>query len=155
MPKISCPPALNRLHLFEALERQPPDALLGLIGLYRQDLRSTKIDLGVGVYRNDAGETPIMRAIKAAERRLAETQMTKAYLGAEGDARFVELLAPVVFGGLAADQAMTGVQTPGGTGALRLAAELVARGAGNPTVWIGAPRAMLRRRALCSPQFPR
>lgn len=133
------PVALVRTPLFEALERQPADALLGLISLYREDPRPTKIDLGVGVYRDDTGETPIMLAIKAAERRLAETQSTKAYLGAEGDARFVELLAPVVFGELAADQAMIGVQTPGGTGALRLAAELIARGAGNPTVWIGAP----------------
>jgi len=125
---------------FGTLERQPPDALLSLIGFYRQDPRSDKIDLGVGVYRNDAGETPVMRAIKAAECRLAETQSTKAYLGAEGDARFVELLAPIVFGRpLSADPLLTGVQTPGGTGALRLGAELIARGAGQPDVWIGTP----------------
>jgi aromatic-amino-acid transaminase len=66
--------------LFGALERQPADALLQLIGLYRQDTRPHKIDLGVGVYRNDAGETPVMRAIKAAEHRLSDTQATKAYL---------------------------------------------------------------------------
>ena len=126
--------------LFGALERQPADALLRLIGLYRQDQRPHKIDLGVGVYRNDAGETPVMRAIKAAEHRLADTQATKAYLGPEGDERFVELLAPIVFGSVkAADPCLTGVQTPGGTGALRLGAELVARGAGRPTVWIGTP----------------
>ncbi len=128
------------IRLFETLERQPADALLGLIGLYRQDPRPGKIDLGVGVYRNDAGETPVMRAVKAAEHRLAETQPTKAYLGAEGDTRFVDLLAPIVFGSsLAADGRLTGVQTPGGTGALRLGAELIARGAGRPTVWIGTP----------------
>jgi aromatic-amino-acid transaminase len=134
------PQASTCVGLFDALERQPADALLGLIGLYRRDPRAEKIDLGVGVYRNDAGETPVMRAIKAAEHLLAETQPTKAYLGAEGDARFVELLAPIVFGApLAADPCLTGVQTPGGTGALRLGAELIARGAGRPTVWIGTP----------------
>lgn len=134
------PPTAASIQLFGTLERQPADALLSLIGLYRQDPRPEKIDLGVGVYRNDAGETPVMKAIKAAEQRLAETQPTKAYLGAEGDARFVDLLAPVVFGkSLAACEALTGVQTPGGTGALRLGAELVARGTGRPTVWIGTP----------------
>ncbi|RZF63892.1 aspartate/tyrosine/aromatic aminotransferase [Sphingomonas populi] len=134
------PAASAPARLFGALERQPADALLGLIGLFRQDPRATKIDLGVGVYRDDAGETPVMQAIKAAEHRLAETQPTKAYLGAEGDARFVDLLAPIVFGAaLAGDPGLTGVQTPGGTGALRLAAELVARGAGDPKVWIGTP----------------
>ncbi|WP_051116674.1 amino acid aminotransferase [Sphingomonas sp. PAMC 26617] len=129
-----------RIPLFGTLERQPADALLGLIGLCRRDPRPDKIDLGVGVYRNDAGETPVLRAIKDAEHRLADTQATKAYLGAEGDARFVELLAPIVFGAAqAAEPCLTGVQTPGGTGALRLGAELVARGSRQPTVWIGTP----------------
>jgi len=127
-------------HLFGALQSQPADALLGLIALHRQDPRPTKIDLGVGVYRNDDGETPVMAAVKAAERRLAENQSTKAYLGAEGDARFVDLLALIVLGSaLASDEAVSGVQTPGGTGALRLGAELVARGKGNIAVWIGTP----------------
>jgi aromatic-amino-acid transaminase len=126
--------------LFGALERQPADTLLQLIGLYRQDPRPHKIDLGVGVYRNDAGETPIMRAVKAAEQRLADMQATKAYLGPEGDARFVELLAPIVFGSAqAAGACLAGVQTPGGTGALRLGAELVARGTGQRAVWVGTP----------------
>jgi aromatic-amino-acid transaminase len=133
-------PQSARGHLFGALESQPADALLGLIALHRRDPRPTKIDLGVGVYRNEAGETPVLTAVKAAERRLAETQPTKAYLGAEGDIGFVERLAPIVLGEpLAADRTVTGVQTPGGTGALRLAAELIARGTGNPTVWIGTP----------------
>jgi aromatic-amino-acid transaminase len=133
-------PAAARVALLATLERQPADALLRLIGLYRQDPRPNKIDLGVGVYRNDAGETPVMRAIKAAEHRLADQQTTKAYLGAEGDARFVELLAPIVFGPVqAVESCLTGVQTPGGTGALRLGAELVARRSGKPTVWIGTP----------------
>ena len=132
--------AARRVELFGALERQPADLLLGLIDLYRQDPRPTKMDLGVGVYRDDAGGTPVMRSIKAAERRLAQTQPTKAYLGPEGDVRFVELLAPIVFGdALAQSPTLTGVQTPGGTGALRLAAELIARGVDDPTVWIGTP----------------
>jgi aromatic-amino-acid transaminase len=128
------------IRLFDALAPQPADALLGLIGLYRNDPRASKIDVGVGVYRNDAGQTPILRAIKAAEHRLVTGQQTKTYLGAEGDVRFVELLAPIVFGeALATDSTLTGIQTPGGTGALRLAAELIARGTGRPTIWMGTP----------------
>lgn len=126
--------------LFGALERQSPDALLGLIELYRRDPRCDKLDLGVGVYRDALGRTPIMRSIKEAERLLVAEQSTKTYLGPEGDARFVELLAPIVFGDtLAASASLTGVQSPGGTGALRLAAELIACGIGTPSVWIGAP----------------
>jgi len=87
-----------RESLFAALASNPPDALLALIGAYRADPRPDKIDVGIGVYRNSQGQTPAFSAVKAAEHRLAETQATKAYLGAEGDAVFTELLAPIVLG---------------------------------------------------------
>lgn len=125
---------------FEALAPQPADALLGLIGLYRADQRPGKIDLGVGVFRDDQGDTPVMQAVKQAEARILRDQGTKSYLGPEGDIRYAEYLAELVLGGtLAASDRLTGVQTPGGTGALRLGAELVARAAPDATVWIGNP----------------
>ncbi|MEG3176676.1 amino acid aminotransferase [Sphingomonas sp. RB3P16] len=126
--------------MFSSLERQPPDALLAVIGLHRADPRPDKIDLGVGVYRDATGATPVMRAVKAAEARLLAEQPSKSYLGAEGDQRFTDLLAPIALGtARARDQRITGIQTPGGTGALRLAAELIARTRRAPTIWIGTP----------------
>lgn len=126
--------------LFADLEPQAPDALLGLIGLFRADPRAAKIDLGVGIYRDEAGATPVMRAVKAAETTLLTEQMTKAYLGPEGDALYTDLLARVVFGdSLATSDRLTGIQTPGGTGALRLGAELVRRARPDATIWIGHP----------------
>lgn len=122
------------------LIRQPRDALLALIGLHRVDPRLDKIDLGVGVYRDETGATPIMRAVKAAERQLVLEQDTKAYLSAEGDTEFVALLAEIVLGaGLASSDRIMGVQTPGGTGALRLGAELIARSHPAATVWLSTP----------------
>lgn len=126
--------------LFGTLGRQPPDALLAIIGMHRADPRPEKIDVGVGVYRDESGATPVMRAVKAAEKRLLYEQGSKSYLGAEGDQRFTDLLAEVALGSaLSGDGRITGIQTPGGTGALRLAAELLARSGRAPTVWIGAP----------------
>lgn len=125
---------------FAALAVQPADSLLGLIALYRADARADKIDLGVGVFRDDEGATPVMRSVKAAEAILIREQVTKAYLGAEGDAAYTDLLAAIVFGdGLARSERITGVQTPGGTGALRLGAELLARANPRATVWISTP----------------
>ncbi|WP_428680926.1 aromatic amino acid transaminase [Sphingopyxis sp.] len=124
---------------FARLATQPADALLGLIALHRADPRPDKIDLGVGVFRDDAGRTPVMRAVKAAETWLAETQDSKSYLGAEGDAAYTEALAAIIFGARRAVDRLTGVQTPGGTGALRLGAELLARADGAARVWIGTP----------------
>lgn len=123
---------------FESLQPQPADPLLQIIGAFRADPRADKIDLGVGVFRDPQGATPVMRAIKVAERRLVETQPSKSYLGSEGDTGFVAALASRVIGGTVAPDRVQGVQTPGGTGALRLGAELLAR-AGVPRIWIAAP----------------
>src|SRR6478672_9228442 len=84
--------------LLARLEEQPSDPLLALIALANADPRPGKIDVGVGVYRDAAGTTPILRSVKAAEKILWETQETKSYLGSQGDARFVELIKPIVFG---------------------------------------------------------
>src|SRR3954470_20947550 len=79
------------------------DSLIALIGLVNADPRPEKIDVGVGVFRDGAGNTPILKVMKAAEQRLLDTQVTKAYLGSAGDKRFAELLRPIVLGEHAAD----------------------------------------------------
>jgi aromatic-amino-acid transaminase len=130
----------ERPTLLEGLQGQPGDPLLALIGMVRRDPRPHKIDLGVGVYRDPAGGTPILRAVKAAERLLNETQETKAYLGGEGDVRFVELMREMIFGPAAAsDPRLVGLQTPGGCGALRLGAELVRRANPDARIFVGQP----------------
>ena len=95
------------------------DSLIALIGMVNADPRPDKIDVGVGVFRDGAGNTPILKVIKEAEQRLHDTQVTKAYLGSAGDKRFAELLRPILLGPHANDERITGVQTPGGCGALR------------------------------------
>lgn len=126
--------------MLDHLQPQPADPLLALIGQFRADPRPFKIDLGVGVFRDEHGRTPVFSAVKRAEAMLLDAQETKAYLGPEGDQRFVELLRPLVFGrALGHDDRLVGVQTPGGTGALRLGAELIARANPEGVVWLGLP----------------
>jgi aromatic-amino-acid transaminase len=125
--------------MLDRLSPQAPDALLALIRLHAADPRADKIDLGVGVYRTEDGATPVFAAIKAAEQALVDTQDSKSYLGPEGDMGFVTALMPYVFG---ADPTMggriSGMQTPGGTGAVRLALAL-AQKAGVKRVHMGVP----------------
>lgn len=126
--------------MFQTLRPQPADPLLALIGLFRDDPRAEKIDLGVGTYRDERGNTPVMAVVKAAERMLLEEQQTKAYLGPEGDRRFVESLVPVAFGSPDAyAERLVGVQTPGGSGALRLGGELIAAARPGAKIWLGTP----------------
>lgn len=127
------------LYMLENLSPQAPDALLALIKMYASDPRADKIDLGVGVYRTDEGDTPVFAAVKQAEQKLLSTQSSKSYLGPEGDMGFVNGLMPYIFG---ADATMggriTGMQTPGGTGAVRIAVAL-AQKAGIKCLHIGKP----------------
>jgi aromatic-amino-acid transaminase len=126
--------------LLDRLDLQPSDSLLQLIALANADPRPDKIDVGVGVYRDAAGGTPILRAVKAAERILLEGQETKAYLGSAGDTRFVELIKPILFGEAGArDERITGVQTPGGCGALRLGADLIEKADPDARIFVGQP----------------
>lgn len=122
------------------LQQQPADALLALIKLHNADPRADKIDLGVGVYKTGQGDTPVFASIKAAEKRLVETQDSKAYLGPEGDMGFVTALMPYVFGkdDPSLGGRIEGMQTPGGTGSLRLALAMVKR-AQVKRVWMGVP----------------
>jgi aromatic-amino-acid transaminase len=124
--------------MFDALAPQPDDPLLALIGLYRADARPGKVDLGVGVYRDETGATPIFRAVKEAERRLVETQPTKAYVGPEGDPVFLERLWDLTAGEAGRGRAVAGLQTPGGSGALRIGGDPLVR-LGVKRIWLGMP----------------
>jgi aspartate/tyrosine/aromatic aminotransferase len=124
--------------LFDRLDEQKSDSLLQLIALCDADPRPGKIDVGVGVYRDSAGNTPILRAVKLAEKLLWERQETKAYLGSQGDSRFTELIRPIVFGE-GRDERIVGLQTPGGCGALRLGADLVAKAGPGARIFVGQP----------------
>ena len=112
--------------MFESLKPKPADAILALISAFKADERTGKIDLGVGVYRDEQGHTPVFAAVKQAERILLEEQPSKSYLGIEGDPVFVDLLRPIVFGARIPQGDIVGFQTPGGSGALRLGADLIA-----------------------------
>jgi aspartate/tyrosine/aromatic aminotransferase len=124
--------------MLEVLNPQPQDKILQLIALYRDDPRDTKIDLGVGVYKDASGLTPVMRAVKAAERRLWETETTKTYTGLAGEPAFNAAMVGMILGAGFAERAAS-IATPGGTGAIRQALELVKMASPGATVWLSNP----------------
>jgi len=125
--------------LFETLQAMPADAILGLIAEHRNDSRPEKIDLGVGVYRNAAGETPVLDTVKKAERHLVETQSTKSYIGTAGEPTFNAAMQAMTFASAVADDRLVTIQTPGGSGALRVAAGMLLRAKDAVTVWVSEP----------------
>ncbi len=128
--------------MFEGLESLPADPILGLMGMYRDDKNPNKVDLGVGVYKNEQGETPILSSIKKAENRLIARQLTKSYVGPSGNAEFNRLLPELLFGSQSCvikDERLAVAQTPGGCGALRVAAELISATRPTATIWVSDP----------------
>ncbi|TIL30563.1 amino acid aminotransferase [Mesorhizobium sp.] len=125
--------------MFEDLQPAPADKILALIGLYRADPRPGKVDLGVGVYKDRDGKTPVMRSVREAEERLLQSQDTKTYLGLVGDTGFNTAMARLVFGPAAEFSRIRAAQAPGGSGALRLVAELLKRTRSDATIWLSDP----------------
>jgi len=126
--------------LFETLNALPSDAILVLIGEHQNDPRDNKIDLGVGVYKDESGHTPILDSVKKAERHVVDTQATKSYLGSGGNHGFNDAIQALIFGqGAGSDERITTLQTPGGSGSLRVAAGLIMRARPDSTMWASDP----------------
>ncbi|WP_458791465.1 amino acid aminotransferase [Yoonia sp. MH D7] len=125
--------------MLENLNAQPTDKILALMAAYREDPRDTKVDLGVGVYKDATGNTPVMRAVKEAEKRLQKEQTTKAYVGLAGDPAFSDAMISLILGDTLARNRIAAVATPGGTGAIRQALELIKLAEPNATVWLSDP----------------
>lgn len=127
--------------MFDRLPPARTDSLMQLGLLMQADPRADKIDLGVGTYRDERGAIPIMAAVKTAEQMILNTQTSKGYVGPAGDMEFALRLQDATFPGLEAAAAgrLARIQTPGGTGALRLALQLIAQANPGAHVWIGTP----------------
>ena len=125
--------------MFEALKPQAQDKILALIQMFRDDPREGKIDLGVGVYKDATGLTPVMRAVKAAEKKLWDEEKTKTYTGLAGEPAFHAAMIDLILAGSVAADRVAAVATPGGTGAVRQALELIKLASPQATVWLSDP----------------
>lgn len=127
---------------FAKVARVPGDPILSLMEAYRLDSNPARLDLGVGVYKDAQGLTPIPRAVKLAEQRLIDIEQSKTYIGGHGDAAFGTLLSQLVLGAdsaLLAEQRAGATQTPGGTGALRLAGDFIHHCLPGRGIWLSDP----------------
>ena len=125
--------------MFEQFEPVAQDPILKLMGMFSDDPRSQKIDVGVGVFRDARGVTPIMDAVREAEDRLHILQTTKAYVGLTGDEQFNSAIANMIFGDFSGMDRVRAVQTPGGCGALRMLSDMLYRIADDKTFWVSDP----------------
>jgi len=128
--------------MFEHLEAAPPDPILGILAAYSADTNPRKIDLGIGVYRDETGNTPVLQCVVKAEKTLIAAQTTKSYLGPPGVAGFNDAMGELIFG-RDSDTIRQGrvrtIQTPGGTAALRVGADLIWQTRPESGIWASDP----------------
>lgn len=128
--------------MFEKIIAAPADPILGLTDIFRADSRPNKINLGIGVYKDETGKTPVLTSVKKAEQYLLENEITKNYLGIEGIPEFANCTQELLFGQhshIITDKRARTAQTPGGTGALRVAADFIATQTSAKRIWISNP----------------
>ena len=116
--------------MFEVLKPLPPDAILGIKELFSRDRDPNKVDLSVGVYQDEGGLTPVPKAVRLAEQQVIQAQTTKAYVAIAGNAEFNHQMELQLFGSdhrALCDGRISTVQTPGGSGGLSVAAEIMRR----------------------------
>ncbi|MBS0356792.1 MAG: aspartate/tyrosine/aromatic aminotransferase [Proteobacteria bacterium] len=128
--------------IFAAVEMAPRDPILGLNEAFNADTRSTKVNLGVGVYFDDNGKIPLLAAVKTAEKARLEAAPPRGYQPIEGPVAYNSAVQNLLFGAdsaLIRDGRVVTAQALGGTGALRIGADLIQRVVSGATVYISDP----------------
>ena len=125
--------------MFEFLPTAPPDSILGLSDAFAKDSRANKINLTVGVYKDEQGRTPISATVKKAEEILLRTETSKGYMPIEGHPGYLKAVVDLVFGKSIDTERVAAAQTPGGTGALRVGADTVAKHFPGTRIWLSNP----------------
>jgi len=128
--------------LFSELDAAAPDVILGIAQAFRADSSPHKVDLGIGIYKDDHGQSPVLPSVKAAEKWLTEQQASKAYLSSAGSPEFNRAITQLLFGQDAEDAfdgRIRSIQTPGGSGALRVIADFLKTHAPTSRIWLPNP----------------
>ncbi|OPZ07480.1 MAG: Aspartate aminotransferase [candidate division BRC1 bacterium ADurb.BinA292] len=128
--------------MLETLPMAPADPILGLTEAFKKDPNPNKINLGVGIYVDDEGLSPLFRTVHKAEEKLWRGAQPKAYLPISGSVEYGRAVQKLIFSAdspLIADKRLRTAQTPGGTGALRVAGDFLHTRFPKARIWFSNP----------------
>ncbi len=128
--------------MWKGIDAAPADSIFGLTEAFKKETNPQKVNLGVGVYKDNEGNTPVLQCVKEAEKLLLENQNSKSYLPISGDPLYAKSVQKLLFGEsseVIQTQRAATVHAPGGTGALRLGAQLYKRFNSGASVWVSTP----------------
>lgn len=128
--------------MFEHVDAYPGDPILSLVETFHKDPRAEKVNLGIGLYYDEEGRIPLLGSVRKAETALAAYPASRPYLPMEGDPSYRKEVQKLLFGAtstaLKAGRIAT-IQTLGGSGALKIGADLLKRYFPNSEAWVSAP----------------
>ncbi len=130
------------MSFFANVEQVPGDPILGLTEAYNADSRPNKVNLGVGIYYDENGRIPLLRAVHKIEQQLALDAKPRGYLPIDGLAAYDKATQELLFGAesaLVASGRVATSQTVGGSGALRVGADLLKKLLPTSTIAISNP----------------
>ena len=125
--------------MFAEIKPSTPDPIMSLMEAYLQDRNPRKVNLGIGLYYDERGEVPLMRAVELAEQRLLAQQLPHGYPPIEGSVSFASQIQTLLLGPAAPEHALATVQTVGGSGALKLAADFLVHFLQRKEIWVSDP----------------
>jgi aromatic-amino-acid transaminase len=128
--------------LLAGVEMAPRDPILGVTEAFAADPNPNKVNLGVGVYYDDNGRVPVLECVRRAEQKLAEAPLPRNYLPIDGIPAYDRAVQELLFGAgsrVLREQRVVTVQTLGGTGGLKVGADLLRRLNREAGIWISDP----------------
>ena len=129
-------------NIYEKIKEAPKDPILGLTEEFKSDKNPVKVNLSVGVYQDDNGKTPTFESVTLAEKKLIDINSSKTYKPIDGDSTFLEESIKLVLGENLYSEFNSktfGFNTPGGTGALKLASDFLYNFSSKSNVWLSNP----------------
>ncbi|SMF15786.1 amino acid aminotransferase [Pseudogulbenkiania subflava] len=128
--------------MFEHVDAYAGDPILTLVETFNNDPRPNKVNLGIGLYYDEQGRIPLLPSVQKAEVARVQTAGPRSYLPMEGAANYRQAVQELLFG--AGHEAVTSgriatIQTIGGSGALKIGADLLKRYFPESEVWVSSP----------------
>lgn len=128
--------------MFEHVDAYAGDPILTLVETFNSDPRPNKVNLGIGLYYDEQGRIPLLPSVQKAEVARVQAAGPRSYLPMEGAANYRRAVQELLFG--AGHEAVTSdriatIQTIGGSGALKIGADLLKRYFPESEVWVSSP----------------
>ncbi|MDN5724650.1 MAG: aspartate/tyrosine/aromatic aminotransferase [Propionibacteriales bacterium] len=147
------------MSLLSHLDHAPRDPILGLTEAFNADDRADKVNLGVGVYQTEEGVVPLLDCVATVDQRIIAAAKPYGYLPIDGLKAYDRAVADLVLGDSVERDRVAVVQSLGGTGALKVAADFLQLVGPEATVLISDPswenhRAIFTRAGFTVETYP-